>query len=259
MLEVRVALSRLGRWITSISLWMNRELSFRTRRPAPVAHTYTHFDAYSRPRQVQLRRRLLRGRAHPEEAPGSVCIRVLDRVGGDRRGRPAVAGELGRHPRQVRESLSRRPQRRVRPLGALGPHRQDAVPAAHARDRSAAVHRCLCCLRAARAGAAGATPWVYPLAGGRAQLLAEARHRIDERAAVEQIVFHGLESSPFSSASSAWRHTTNAAAAQPSPTACSEPWPWSTATEGYALLQLHALDSGRDVQRRTAEARASAG
>jgi len=170
-----------------------------------------------------------------------------------------VARELGRHLRQVQESLSRRPQRRVRPLDALGPHRQDAVPAAHTRARSAAVHRCLCCLRAARADAAGATPWVYPFASGRALLLAEDQHRIDERAAVEQVVFCGFESSPSSAASLAWRQTTTAAAAQPSATACSEPWPWSRATEGYALLQLHALDNGRDVQRRPAEARASAG
>jgi len=48
-------------------------------------------------------------------------------------------------------------------------------------------------------------------------VLAEARHAV--LTSGRQLVFRGLESSPSSTASSAWRHATTAAEARPSPTA----------------------------------------
>jgi len=82
------------------------------------------------------------------------------------------------------------------------------------RARSAAAHRCSCHPRAARAGA---TPWVPPL--GRAYI-AGCWPKLDTvLTSGRQVVFCGLESSPSSTASSAWRHAATAAEARPSPTA----------------------------------------
>jgi len=84
------------------------------------------------------------------------------------------------------------------------------------RARSAAAHRCPCHPRAARAGA---TPWVPLLAGGRAYI-AGCWPKLDTvLTSGRQVVFRGLESSPSSTASSAWRHATTAAEARPSPAA----------------------------------------
>jgi len=122
---------------------------------ARVAHTYTHFDTHSRPRQVQLRRRFVRGRAHQEEAPGPTCIRLFGRVGGQRRGWPAVPEKLGHWGDIRRESLIRRARRCghsarfVRIAETQHRHR--------GRAQSAAAHRCPCHPCAPRAGA---TPWV---------------------------------------------------------------------------------------------------
>jgi len=181
MLEVRDALSCLGHMSMSGSIWMMRFPSNGMRSAARVAHTYTHFDTYSRPRQVQLRRRLVRGRAHQEEAPGPACIRLFGRVGGQRRGRPAVPEKLG-YWGDIRARFEKAYQgapdaecghsaRFVRIAKTQHRHR--------GRARSAQAHRCPCHPCAARAGA---TPWVPPPSAAAVAAGRSSTRGLDERA-----------------------------------------------------------------------------
>jgi len=123
-------------------------------------------------------------------------------------------GALGRHPRQLRESLSRRARRRVRPLGALRPHCQDAAPAPRPSSICSSSPLPLSPARCSRRCDTLGAP-------SRASVYScGCRPKLDTvLTSGRQVVFCGLESSPSSTASSAWRHAATAAEARPSPTA----------------------------------------